>query len=274
MNRRFFLTGATALGLAAATTAACTTTEDRAGAPTSATPAAGSTSFDRIVLQSADGTAFALHSTGSGDLVVIHPSLARGAADFDVVAGLIAQQGFRVISFDPRGCGATRNGRPDAKLTLDDLAADVRLIIDTFGGGRAHLIGHDFGNRVMRRLAVLTPGAARSITLWGAGSGEPSKDAVAVLTSVIGARTPVPAFEEAVTRGFFAPGNDPSVWYTGWYEAGGCSRARPRGRPRRRPTRAAAPRRCSSCKADRTSSRRPRSPRLLRGSWATAPPGS
>ncbi|MFC7751782.1 alpha/beta fold hydrolase [Tsukamurella soli] len=157
---------------------------------------------------------------GAGDLVVIHPSLARGAADFDQVAVLLAEAGYRVVSFDPRAAGATRDApaRPDATVTLDDFAADLREIISA-NGGRAHIVGHDFGNRVARRLATLSPEVVRSIVLWGAGAGVPAPEAVRILAAVTSPTTPAPEFKKAVADGFFAPGNDASVWYTGWYPA-------------------------------------------------------
>lgn len=168
---------------------------------------------------------FATREIRGGDpLVLIHPSLARGAADFDEVAGLIAARGYRVVSFDPRGVGMTRSsaGRL-AGVNLHGLAADVRAIIDSLGGGPAHLIGHDFGNRVMRTLATDQPDYAQSITLWGAGSGTPSAQAATILLTVVNNNAPADEFKAAVAEGFFAPGNDPTSWYTGWYTAAGFS---------------------------------------------------
>ena len=43
--------------------------------------------------------------TGSGETIVILPSLARGALDFDPLARLLAVAGYRVISIEPRGIG-------------------------------------------------------------------------------------------------------------------------------------------------------------------------
>lgn len=215
------------LGAAAASVAVAATS---AYANSPATPpagtgrAAGSLTVTSKVFVGSDGTCFHLRVVGQGDLVVIHPSLARGAADFDDIACEIAAAGFQVVSFDPRGIGATRDTGAllarDPAVTLDDLARDVMEIMRAHGG-RAHLIGHDYGNRVMRMVGVLAGDMVRSITLWGAGSGVPLKRAIEILTIVIDNKSPFPEFKAALAEGFFAPGNDPSVWYTGWYPVGG-----------------------------------------------------
>lgn len=214
MPRRHML--GTALAAAAAT--GCSTS-----AP-SAPSGAGHPAIASKVFVSSDGTCFHLRTVGRGDLVVIHPSLARGAADFDDIARVIAAAGFQVVSFDPRGVGATRDtGALMARtppVTLDDLASDVMEIVRAHGG-RAHLIGHDYGNRVMRMVAVLAPDMVRSVTLWGAGSGAPPARAIEILTIVIDNKVPFQKFRAALAEGFFAPGNNPSVWYTGWYPVAG-----------------------------------------------------
>ena len=45
--------------------------------------------------------------SGSGETIVILPSLARGALDFDPLARRLAVAGYRVISIDPRGIGGS-----------------------------------------------------------------------------------------------------------------------------------------------------------------------
>ncbi len=219
LSRRNVL-GTTVAGLAAAATSACTHAPSNRAGEGVADPR--QLAITPRVFVGSDGTCFQLRTVGSGDLVVIHPSLGRAAADFDDLARQIASAGFQVLSLDPRGAGATRDSgallsrTPPA--TLDDLARDVMEIVRAHGG-RAHLIGHDFGNRVMRMVAVLAPEMVRSITLWGAGSGAPPKRAIEILTVVTDNTKPFNEFRQALAEGFFARGNDPSVWFTGWYSA-------------------------------------------------------
>lgn len=44
---------------------------------------------------------------GLGPVIVILPSLGRGAEDYDVVSSLLARDGFRVLRPQPRGVGAS-----------------------------------------------------------------------------------------------------------------------------------------------------------------------
>jgi pimeloyl-ACP methyl ester carboxylesterase len=52
---------------------------------------------------------------------------------------------------------------------LHDLAGDVAGVIKAIGCGPVHLIGHAFGNRIARCLAVDQPSLVRSVTLLAAG---------------------------------------------------------------------------------------------------------
>src|SRR5579862_6027783 len=58
---------------------------------------------------------------GLGPVIVILPSLGRGAEDYDVVSSLLAGDGFRVLRPQPRGIGTSTG--PMAGLTLHDFAA-------------------------------------------------------------------------------------------------------------------------------------------------------
>jgi pimeloyl-ACP methyl ester carboxylesterase len=61
---------------------------------------------------------------GAGPVIVILPSLGRGAEDYDVIADLLVKGGFRVLRPQPRGIGASTGSM--ASLTLHDLAADIQ----------------------------------------------------------------------------------------------------------------------------------------------------
>ena len=53
---------------------------------------------------------------------------------------------------------------------MHDLAADVAGVLEAVDcGAAAHLVGHAFGNRVARCLAVDRPSLVRSVTLLAAG---------------------------------------------------------------------------------------------------------
>lgn len=158
---------------------------------------------------------------GSGPTVVLLPSLARGAEDFDAVAALIAAAGFRVIRPEPRGIGGSAG--PMEGLTLYDLAADAALAIEADAGGRAVPVivaGHAFGNWVARALSAIRPELVRGVVLLAASIG--TEIDPGIRASINGSFDP--ALPEAdrlrhLQRGYFAAGHDARVWLPGWYPA-------------------------------------------------------
>jgi pimeloyl-ACP methyl ester carboxylesterase len=154
---------------------------------------------------------------GKGPLIVIHPSLGRSARDLDGLTHQLALRGYRSVAFDPRGCGQTK--APDAalqNLTLHTYANDMRAVIEAFGGGPAHVLGHALGNRVARLVAVDHPTVVRKVILVACGGGVPNSAAISGLLTATGSDAPLPVFEQAVRDTFFAAGSDPTPWYVGW----------------------------------------------------------
>lgn len=160
---------------------------------------------------------------GRGPVIVILPSLGRGAADYDRVAALLAGDGFRVLRPQPRGVGASAG--PMTGLTLHDLAGDVAAVIRQEAKGPVVVVGHAFGNFVARTLATDHPELVRKVVLAAASPGK--------VPPGMGPLYP-PEVREAIDKSgdlslpeadrlrylqlaFFAPGHDPHVWLSGWY---------------------------------------------------------
>lgn len=161
---------------------------------------------------------------GSGPVIVILPSLGRGAEDYAVVAGLLAQEGFRVLRPQPRGIGASTG--PMANLTLHDFAADIAAVIEHEGQGPAIVVGHAYGHFVTRMLATDRPDLVRGAVLAAASAGK--------VPAGVNEPSVSPEVREAIEKSgnlslpeadrlhylqiaFFAPGHDPHIWLTGWY---------------------------------------------------------
>src|SRR5215471_15551532 len=104
---------------------------------------------------------------GSGAPVVLLANAGCSTGYFDHLARVLTTGGFQTISINMRGIGGSR-GSLDG-ITLHDLAGDVAGVIEAIGGGPAHLVGHAFGNRIARCLAVDQPPLVRSVTLLAAG---------------------------------------------------------------------------------------------------------
>ncbi len=164
---------------------------------------------------------------GSGPVIVILPSLGRGAADYDQVAAYLAADGFRVLRPQPRGIGGSTG--PLTGLTLHDYAGDVAAVIaQEAPGSKVVVVGHAFGNFVARMLATDHPDLVRGVVLAAASAGKvppgttekPISPEVREAIDKSGDLS-LPDAQRLVylQRAFFAPGHDPSVWLTGWYPA-------------------------------------------------------
>lgn len=104
---------------------------------------------------------------GCGTPVVLLANAGCSIDYLDDLAGTLAARGFQAICINMRGVGKSCGSLDDA--TLHDLARDVAGVIEAIGCGAAHLVGHAFGNRVARCLAVDRPALVRSVTLLAAG---------------------------------------------------------------------------------------------------------
>lgn len=165
----------------------------------------------------ADGTVEVLVE-GAGPLVVMIPSLGRGAEDFQELSRAVAAAGYRVARFQPRGIGGSVG--PLADITMRDLAAHVAAGIEAAGGGPAVVLGHANGQRLARMVAASHPDLVRAIIMLAAGGKVPQLPAASVALRAVFDETLSEAQHlEAVRIAFFAPGNDPAVWRGGWYPA-------------------------------------------------------
>jgi pimeloyl-ACP methyl ester carboxylesterase len=118
-------------------------------------------------------------SWGDGDPVILLPGTGYSATAFGLLGPELARRGYRAIAVNPRGVGGSTG--PLDNLTYHDYAADVGALIDRVAGGRAHVLGWAWGNRIARCLAADSPERVASLTLIAAGGKVPSDPAVAAL---------------------------------------------------------------------------------------------
>jgi pimeloyl-ACP methyl ester carboxylesterase len=104
---------------------------------------------------------------GLGAPVVLLANAGCSTGYFDHLARALVTGGCQTISINVRGVGGSC-GSPDG-ATLHDLAGDVAGVIKAIGCGPVHLVGHAFGNRIARCLAVDQQPLVRSVTLLAAG---------------------------------------------------------------------------------------------------------
>ena len=159
---------------------------------------------------------------GDGPVVCILPSLARSGRDYDVVAELLQQQGFRVIRPEPRAVGESRG--PLQNLSLHDFAADVAAVLDHLRTGPVVVVGHAWGSQPARMLAADRPDLVRAVVMAAASAGKlppgsTEKPYSRLRDAIDGAgdmSLPVEQRIDCLRRAFFAPGHDPEVWLEGW----------------------------------------------------------
>ena len=104
---------------------------------------------------------------GSGTPVVLLANAGCSSGYFDDLARVLAAGGLQALCVNMRGTGESR-GSLDG-ITVHDLAADVAGVLEALDCAPAHLVGHAFGNRVARCLAVDRPSLVRNVTLLAAG---------------------------------------------------------------------------------------------------------
>ena len=167
-------------------------------------------------LVSYDNVAIDLIAEGKGPLIVLLPSRGRDSEDYDAVAAGLAKEGFRVLRPQPRGMHASKGPLKD--ITLHDLARDVATVIARENAGPAVIVGHAYGNWVARMTAVDHPQLVRGVVLAAAAAKKfPPRLSRLVSKS---ADPAVPEAERlaAMREIFFASGNDPKIWLTGWWQ--------------------------------------------------------
>ncbi len=157
---------------------------------------------------------------GDDPEVVLVPSANRDASDFDALTRDLRLAGFDSVSVNLRTIGGSTG--PAGDLRLHDLADDVRSVIDNVVGRPAHLVGHAFGNTVVRATAAYHPASVASVTLLACGGHDMASDPLSDESLFHFDRCQqmdLPAEEriESLRVAFFAPGNDPSPWLNGWW---------------------------------------------------------
>lgn len=161
---------------------------------------------------------------GSGEIIVMLPSLARSGRDFDDVASRIVDQGFRVIRPEPRGVRGSHG--PMDKLSLHDFGGDVAAVLDHEKTGPVIMVGHAWGSQPARMVAADRPDLVRAVVMAAASAGKllpgsQEKPYSRLRAEIDGAGDPSLPTEkrlECLRKAFFAPGHDPSVWLDGWYQ--------------------------------------------------------
>ena len=164
---------------------------------------------------------------GSGNrgkqFVVIVPSLGRGVEDYtekydSTITTRLVEADYRVILIQPRGIGGSTGDLTPENASMSMFAQDIKAVLDALAIERAHFIGHAFGNRLVRTYATLHPDYVDHLVLMAAGGNfEMTEEQESCLTNSFNLALADQDRLEFIKRAFFADGNDPGVWLSGWY---------------------------------------------------------
>lgn len=113
-----------------------------------------------------------VHGPANGEVVLLSSGLGGSAGYWSLQIPALVEAGYRVIAYDQHGTGRSMAALP-ADYFIEDMARDVKRILDTTQSTRCHFVGHALGGLVGLQLALDFPERVRSLTLINAWS-EPS----------------------------------------------------------------------------------------------------
>ncbi len=134
----------------------------------------GSARVDRVFIEHAKGYAFPLAFSEWGqrdakNVVMCLGGIVNTSQRFDVLGGVFAQQGMRVISVDWPGRGASGWLREQEDYALEDEVDHIIRLIRALNLPPLVLVGSSRGAMVALRLAALAPDLLRAVVLNDTG---------------------------------------------------------------------------------------------------------
>lgn len=151
----------------------------------------------------------------TGPSICLIASTGRGPDDFEELADALAQAGMRVLLPWPRG-GETSLG-PTQDIDFHDLASDAAAVIEAEPRPNGCLVaGHAYGCWIARTLTQDRPDLIDGLVLIAAGGGSWPKELSEAINLAMSPDEPEADRLAALQMAFFAPGNDPRPYLTGW----------------------------------------------------------
>jgi proline iminopeptidase len=107
------------------------------------------------------------YSIGSGDEVLL---LLNGGPGLpcDYIRdphAIVAEHGYRVVTYDQLGCGASERPKDKSLWTIGGYAEEVEELRQKLGLGRVHLLGHSWGGWLAIEYALTFPDSFKSLIL-------------------------------------------------------------------------------------------------------------
>jgi pimeloyl-ACP methyl ester carboxylesterase len=147
---------------------------------------------DELDIPSHDGGTLHVISRGEGPPILFAHGVTLSSRVWAKQFRSIPDSGFRAIAFDARGHGASKLG--ETGHSIDNLADDVRTVLDTLELHHALLVGHSMGGMALQAFAIRHPHIAHEraggLVLMSTAATMPMSDARRVrgaLDRVVGA---------------------------------------------------------------------------------------
>lgn len=156
---------------------------------------------------------------GTGDAVVLLHGFPELAYSWRHQIPALVDAGYRAVSFDQRGYGASSKPQNVTDYSLDHLVGDVIGVLDRLGIEMATVVGHDWGSIVAWTTALVHPDrisrvVSLNVPYRGACIGFPATD---VIREKLADRFAYVLMfqEEGVVESMFEA--DPEAWLKGTY---------------------------------------------------------
>lgn len=107
-------------------------------------------------------------TTHLGDAILIH-GFTGSKEDFDYIAPLLANRGYRVATFDNRGQNESPHSKRADSYSVESLARDVVELSQYLKLDSPHLLGHSLGGVIAQRAVLSQSGLFQSLTLLCSG---------------------------------------------------------------------------------------------------------
>ena len=117
----------------------------------------------------------AADTTGEGPAVLLVHGFPDSRAVWRRQVGPLAEAGFRVITPDLRGFGASERPEGVDAYRVTELIGDLIELLDEHGIDRAHVVGHDWGAGIAWVLAALLPDRVASLAALSVGHPNASR---------------------------------------------------------------------------------------------------
>ncbi|MEU5844026.1 alpha/beta fold hydrolase [Rhodococcus sp. NPDC047139] len=121
---------------------------------------------ERITTVERDGLRFDVRDEGplDGEPIVLLHGFPQDSRSWSEVAPRLHAAGYRTFALDQRGYSPGARPRRRRDYHIDLLVDDVVALVESVPGGRAHVVGHDWGAIVAWALAMRRPNLVRALT--------------------------------------------------------------------------------------------------------------